>query len=74
MGMLIVRGPMFASPGDEAAFFGWLKRIRGVQNVQVRSRDLHVALRDKLSPDELRELRALFHRYGMDTSDLESLR
>jgi len=72
--VLVVRGPMYHSPGDETAFFTWLKRIRAVSGVQVRSRDLHIQLRPgTISTDELREFRALFHRYGMDTSDLEAL-
>ena len=74
MDVLIVRGPMYHSPGDEAAFFWWLKRIRAVSGVQNRGRDLHIQLRaGKISQDELREFRSLFHRYGMDTSDLEGL-
>lgn len=71
---LVVRSPMWTSPGDEDAFFWWMKRIRAVSSVQNRGRDLHVALRPgRISADELREFRALFHRYGMDTSELEDL-
>ena len=71
---LVVRGPMFYSPGDETAFFTWLKRIRAVQSVYNRSRDLQISLRPgKISADEVREFRALVHRYGLDTSDLETL-
>ena len=72
--MLVVRAPMYHSPGDESAFFWWLKRIRAVSGVQGRGRDLHIQLRPgKISQDELREFRALLHRYGMDTSEIESL-
>jgi hypothetical protein len=72
--VLVVRSPMYHSPGDETAFFGWLKRIRAVSGVQARGRDLHIQLRPgKISTDEQREFRALFHRYGMDTSEIESL-
>lgn len=74
METLVVRAPMYHSPGDEAAFMGWLKRIRAVSGVQVRGRDLHIQMRPgRASSDELREFRALFHRYGMDTSGLEPL-
>lgn len=74
METLVVRGPTFYSPGDEQAFFGWLKKIRAVSEVRGRSHDLHIGLRSgRISPDELREFRALFHRYGLDTSDLEAL-
>jgi hypothetical protein len=65
---------MYHSPGDEAAFAWWLKRIRAVSGVQNRGRDLHIQLRPgKITPDELREFRSLFHRYGMDTSEIEGL-
>jgi len=65
---------MYHSPGDEAAFAWWLKRIRAVNGVQNRGRDLHIQLRPgKISTDELREFRALFHRYGMDTGEIEGL-
>jgi hypothetical protein len=72
---LIVRAPMYHSAGDEAAFLGWLKRIRAVSAVQARGRDLHIQLRaGVVSRDELGELRACFHRYALDTSVLERLR
>ena len=69
-----MRAPMYHSPGDEAAFLGWLKRIRAVQAAQVRGANIHITLRaGKVSSDELREFRALFHRYGLDTSGLLDL-
>ncbi|MBL8552649.1 MAG: hypothetical protein JNL41_00115 [Phenylobacterium sp.] len=72
---LIVRAPMYHSAGDEAAFLGWLKRIRAVSAVSARGRDLHIQLRGgPVSRDELSELRACFHRYALDTSALEGLR
>ena len=74
MDVLVVRGPMYHSPGDENAFMTWLKRIRAVSGVQARGADLHIQLRaGKLSSDELREFRALFHRYGLDTTEIEAL-
>ncbi len=74
MEVLTVRGPMFHSPGDETAFFAWLRRIRAVQNVRPRGKDLNIELRPgKITADEAREFRALFHRYGLDTSELQAL-
>ncbi|WP_293905625.1 hypothetical protein [Phenylobacterium sp.] len=74
MDVLIVRAPMYHSLGDEAAFLTWLKRIRAVQSAQLRGADIHISLRaGKVSSDELREFRALFHRYGLDTSALMDL-
>lgn len=70
-----MRAPMYHSAGDEAAFLGWLKRIRAVNGVSSRGRDLHIQLRAGALPtDDLHELRSAFHRYGMDTSGLEELR
>lgn len=70
----MVRGPMYHSSGDEWAFNAWLRRIRAVSGVSARGRDLHIQLRaGKVSADEVREFRALFHRYGMDTTDLDQL-
>jgi len=72
--VLVVRAPMYQSPGDEAAFSWWLKRIRAVSGVRTRGHDLHIELRPgRVSADEQREFRALFHRYGMDTSEIEGL-
>jgi len=72
--VLWVRGPIFHSPGDEGAFFWWLKKISAVQRAANRGRNVEIQLRPgKTSSDELRELRSLFHRYGMDTTDLETL-
>ncbi|MBU1376617.1 MAG: hypothetical protein KKE02_24835 [Alphaproteobacteria bacterium] len=74
MTILSVRGPIFNSPGDEGAFFSWLKKISAVQRASGRGRNVEIQLRPgQASGDELRELRALFHRYGMDTTDLEPL-
>lgn len=74
METLTVRGPMFHSPGDETAFFTWLRRIRAVQDVKSRGAELTVHLRPgKITADEAREFRALFHRYGLDTSELQGI-
>lgn len=74
MDAITIRGPMFYSAGDEAAFFGWLRRIRAVAGVGKRPPDVRIELRPgRISQDELREFRALFHRYGLDTTPLEEL-
>ena len=74
MAILVVRGPIFHSAGDETAFFGWVRKIGAVQRVNGRGRDLEIHVRPgRVSVDELRELRSAFYRYGMDTSDLEGL-
>ncbi len=74
MDVLVARGPIFHSAGDEDAFFWWLKRNRAVTSVSRRGHDLHIQLRaGKVSIDEVRELRALFQRYAMDTTDLAGI-
>ncbi len=66
MPTLIWRAAMhYRSPGDEAAFFGWLKDIPGVIAVRGEGRELHIQLRSKrLSNVALRELIAIYRRYG----------
>lgn len=74
MDVLIARGPIFHSRGDEDAFFWWLKRIRVVSGVSVRGADLHISLRPgAVDRDEVREMRSLFARYAMDSTDLSAL-
>jgi hypothetical protein len=61
----------FFSEGDEAAFFSWLGSIPGVVAVRGQGRELHIQLRSKrLSNHALRELIALYWRYGGRLSEL----
>ena len=61
----------FFSPGDESAFFGWLNSLACVERVEGRGRILHVWVkRSSVDEDALRELLALFHRYGVDLGQL----
>jgi hypothetical protein len=61
----------FFSEGDEAAFFSWLQSIPGVLEVRGQGRELHIRLRSKrLSNHALRELIALYWRYGGRLSEL----
>ena len=72
MAVLIWKAPMtYWSPRDEAAFFGWLEAIPGVVGVRGVGSELHIALRSKrLSAEGLRELIALYKRYGGHSSEL----
>lgn len=68
---LVVQGPTYYSPGDEAAFFAWLEGIPSVGAVGGRLRDLHIEIvSEQLPDDDLRELIGLLHRYGMDMKGL----
>lgn len=63
--------PMYFSPGDETAFFTWLQSIPGVVSVGGAGLALHIRLRSKrLSANSLRELIALYWRYGGFLPDL----
>jgi hypothetical protein len=61
----------YLSPGDEDAFFRWLHAIPGVQTVEGQGRELFIRLRSaKLGSGALRELIALYTRYGGNLSEL----
>jgi hypothetical protein len=72
MAMLIWKAPMsYWSPRDETAFFSWLQSIPGVVSARGIGRELHISLRSKrLSAEALRELIALYKRYGGNSSEL----
>lgn len=61
----------YMSAGDEAAFFNWLQSIPGVVGVRGQGRELHINIKSKrLSQASLRELIALYMRYGGLLSEL----
>jgi hypothetical protein len=61
----------YLSTRDEAAFFGWLQDIPGVVGFRGVGRELHISLRSKRLPAEgLRELIALYTRYGGCSNEL----
>jgi hypothetical protein len=68
---ITVAGPRFYSRGDEDVFFNWLTSLPGIaavegigSNLVLRFRRRRVAQRD------IRELRAIFHRYALDERHL----
>lgn len=68
---LFVQLPVFLSMHDEAVLFGWLEEIKGVKDVHGEGTGVRVVFRRAhLSDDDLRELLALFCRYGMEMRDL----
>ncbi|WLI88864.1 hypothetical protein Q4S45_19490 [Massilia sp. R2A-15] len=73
MAELIWTAPMhYYSRSDEAAFFGWLQSIPGVTGIRGQGHELVIRLKSKkLSQTALRELLALYRRYGGDMSELE---
>ncbi|MBF0474977.1 MAG: hypothetical protein HQK59_03935 [Deltaproteobacteria bacterium] len=68
---LEARRVRFFSPGDEEAFFEWLNKLHCVREYVGRSYVLHVSInKADVDEDALRELLALFHRYGVDMKQL----
>jgi len=62
---------VFRSALDEKALFPWLESIPGVAGVEGRGRTLLIHLPSKrISQAAMRELTALYQRYGGDLKDL----
>jgi hypothetical protein len=63
-------GPYYSS-GDERAFFEWVQRISCVAKVEGSGSELRIHVRRRRISDTcLRELLALFHRYGVSMQQL----
>lgn len=69
-----VQGPTYLSQNDETAMFEWLGRIAVVREVTGKGRDLIIVLNGAPTDNQLRDLLALFFRYGMDMTPLAALR
>lgn len=64
-------GVRFFSQGDEAAFFGWLKSLQFVEHVEGSGRTVYIKINSPaVDEDGLRELLALFRRYGVELAQL----
>jgi hypothetical protein len=70
---LIASSVRYGSEGDERAFFEWLGRIGCVGKCYGVVRDLRILLKRPPSDAELRELIAIFDRYGVDMAQLAAL-
>jgi hypothetical protein len=65
----------FGSSLDEKAFFAWLESIPGVTRVDGNGTGLLIRLRSRrLSKNALRELVAIYRRYGGDLSEMAQFR
>jgi hypothetical protein len=64
--VLVATGVTYYHPNDETAFFEWLDRIECVASYRGDVRDLFISLKRRPTRDDLLELLAFFHRYGMD--------
>jgi hypothetical protein len=68
---LEARRVRFFSQRDEDAFFEWLDKLSCVKGYVGRGDALHISInRAAVDEDNLRELLALFHRYGVDMKQL----
>jgi hypothetical protein len=72
--MIIVRGPVYFSPGDEKAFFDWLLSIPCVETVDGEGYDVHIRLKRPPGNSDLRELIAVLFRYRMNMQPLAAFR
>lgn len=70
---LVAREVRYYSPGDEQAFFAWLRRMPCVGEPRGVGIDLHIPLRQRPTDGELRELIGLFFRYKIDMRQLAAL-
>jgi aminopeptidase C len=63
------------SAGDEAAHFTWLSRIDAIGRVRGEGTRVYLDVdRDVLDADSIRELEAVYRRYGGDLSQLIELK
>lgn len=61
----------FYSQYDESVFFKWLRDLPCVERFEGRGRVLFITVQSNLIDENaLRELLALFHRYGVDKRQL----
>ena len=71
LSMLIASEVLFFSACDENAFFEWLARLDCVAEYYGEGVDLHILLNGVLLDDSsLRELLALFFRYGVEMTNM----
>jgi hypothetical protein len=62
---------LYRSENDESAFFEWLSKLECVQKYEGRGDTLSIhVIRNKVDESALRELLALFYRYGVDMRQL----
>lgn len=69
---LVATSVTYYSSLDENAFFQWLDRIGCVAGYEGRGLDLTITLGRTPNDEELREIIALFYRYGVDMRQLAS--
>jgi hypothetical protein len=71
--VLKATGVWYYAPGDEAAFFEWLRKIPAVESIGGEGDTLDIVVSRPVDPDSLRELLALFRRYDIELAQLGQL-
>ena len=64
----------FLSTIDEYIFFDWLEQINGVSDVYGQGLSIMLTVDDSINDESLRELLAVFYRYGIDMKQLGTFR
>ena len=67
---LVATWVTYGSYNDERAFFEWLERIEGVERFEGVGRDLLIYVSQEIEELGLRDLVALFSRYGVDLAQI----
>jgi len=68
---LTAHAVVFFSRTDEQQFFDWLDKVPAVESYHGKGPDIIISLSDdQIGDDSLRELLALFTRYGVDMPQL----
>ena len=72
---LICKQVEFLSVNDETSFFEWLKRIEPIKEVNGVGDEIRLQLEsDSIDDESLRELAAIFFRYGVDLTQLSKFK
>jgi hypothetical protein len=62
-----VEGPRFFSAKDEDVFFSWVDAIPSIVSIEGTGKSMNITFaKRRISQRDLREILALFHRYGLD--------
>jgi len=67
---LVADSVKYRSDNDERAFFEWLQRIEGVTRFEGVGRELRIDVSPEIDEWGLRDLIALFFRYGIDVTQI----
>ena len=64
----------FYSPTDEAMFFEFIKRIKAIRRTEGVGESLFLYIKTPASEKSLRDLKGLFRRYQIASTELKKLK